>query len=563
MLLWVLFVISMNPFLLVAYIVAAFLSFFVVGILLGSLFIRSEKSHAPARPANHPAPASDSSSASRSALLRQLKRPAPSVQSPLQPPMALAFATSVPVAANALQMDIRPRDANTPQPRRQPVASTSSVPREKAHVIAVRAAGDFVAHANQRIRTLMFGWEFPPFNSGGLGVACLGLTRALAGQNLDITFVMPKKLPLAISFARMVSAELENAGAHVTIHAVNSTILPYASFGGGSYAVSEDGVTPIYGSDLIAETQRYARFGALIASREPHDLVYAHDWLSFGAGREAKRVAHQPFIAHLHATEFDRTGGNINQAVYDLERAGMHAADRVIAVSHRTKDAAIRHYGIAPEKMRVVWNGIDDATAPAANSGIPERLAALKRAGYKLVLFLGRITIQKGPDYFVRAARRVADHDPDVLFILAGSGDMEHQVIREAAALGLADRILFPGFLRGHDQYEAYALADLFVMPSVSEPFGITALEAMRLGTPVIVSKQSGVAESVKNVLTVDFWDTEKMADLMLSVLESPELYNQLSTRGSREASTLTWERAGREVRRVIDEVVSPYPATA
>ncbi|HUY62638.1 MAG TPA: glycosyltransferase family 4 protein [Candidatus Paceibacterota bacterium] len=416
-----------------------------------------------------------------------------------------------------------------------------------------------IAVVRHRLRALMFGWEFPPFNSGGLGVACLGLTRALAGENLDITFVMPKKLPLSVPFAKMVSAELADLeAAGVTVHAVNSLVIPYASGAGGSassYAVAPDG-TPIYGSDLVAETRRYARFGAVIAAREPHDVIYAHDWLSFGAGREAKRVSGKPLIAHVHATEFDRTGGSVNQAVYDLERAGVHAADRIVAVSHRTKEAVTRHYGVHPQKVSVVWNGIDDATAPAADGVTPARLTALKNAGYKLVLFMGRITLQKGPDYFVRAARRVADRDPDVLFILAGSGDMERQVIREAAALGLADRVLFPGFLRGHDQYEAYALADLYVMPSVSEPFGITALEAMRAGTPVIVSKQSGVAEAAKNILTVDFWDTEKMADLILQVLGSPELHAELSAKGAAEAATLTWERSAREVRGIIDEVV-------
>ncbi len=241
----------------------------------------------------------------------------------------------------------------------------------------------------------------------------------------------------------------------------------------------------------------------------------------------------------------------------------MHAADHVVAVSGRTKRVVVDRYGIPERKVRVVWNGIDETTAPSPDSSMPERLSSLKKAGYKIVLFLGRITIQKGPDYFVRAARRVIDRDPNVLFILAGSGDLERQMMHLAASLGIADKILFPGFLRGHDQHEAYALADLFVMPSISEPFGLAALEAMRVGTPVIVSKQSGVAEAVASALKVDFWDVEKMADLMLSVLDSPALRDELSRKGSAEAARLTWDRSAGEIRSLIDGLVVPTLRTA
>ncbi|HQT83011.1 MAG TPA: glycosyltransferase family 4 protein, partial [Candidatus Paceibacterota bacterium] len=278
---------------------------------------------------------------------------------------------------------------------------------------------------------------------------------------------------------------------------------------------------------------------------------------SFGAGRAAKRVSKKPFIAHVHSTEFDRVGGDtVDQNIYDLERAGMHEADRVVTVSGRTKDIVVGRYGVPKNKVQAVWNGIDGTTAPAPDPSVPARLSALKKAGYKIVLFMGRITIQKGPDYFVRAARRVIDRDPNVLFILAGSGNMERQMMHLAASLGIADKMLFPGFLRGAEQHEAYALADLFVMPSVSEPFGLAALEAMRIGTPVIVSKQSGVAEAVSNALQVDFWDVEKMADLILSVLESPALRDALSKKGIAEAAGLTWDRSADEVRTLIDQLV-------
>ena len=427
-----------------------------------------------------------------------------------------------------------------------------------------------IAQARQKLRVLMFGWEFPPFNSGGLGVACLGLTRSLANKDLDLVFVMPKRLPDAVPFAKMVSAQIDQAPAGdghtitctVADYSINSPVTPYVS--SGVYADNKDGLryedgTPVYGADLVSEARRYAKLGGAIAAREPHDLIYAHDWLSFGAGKEAKRVSRKPFIAHVHSTEFDRTGGDtIDQRVYDLERAGMHAADRIVAVSGRTKRSVVDRYGVPEDKVHVVWNGIDETTAPTPDPATPARLSALKKAGYKIVLFLGRITIQKGPDYFVRAARRVIDRDPNVLFILAGSGDMEQQMMHLAASLGIADKMLFPGFLRGHDQHEAYALADLFVMPSVSEPFGLAALEAMRIGTPVIVSKQSGVSEAVESALKVDFWDVEKMADLMLSVLESPALREDLSRKGAAEAATLTWDRSAEEIRSLMDRLAVP-----
>lgn len=406
--------------------------------------------------------------------------------------------------------------------------------------------------AERRLRALIFGWEFPPFNSGGLGVACLGLTRALAGKSVDVTFVLPKRFPLSVPYAKMVTAELEKTGAAVRY--IDSPIVPYAT--NGSYAVDADG-EPIYGTDLLSETRRYAKAAAKIAREEPHDVIYAHDWLSFGAGTAAKGVSHKPLIAHVHATEFDRTGGSgVNQDVYDIERMGMHVADRVIAVSHRTKEIAVRHYGVAEEKMRVVWNGIDDETAPRPDNSIAPRLKALKDAGYELVLFAGRLTLQKGPDYFLRAAAMIARKHPNALFIIAGSGDMERQLMRQAAGLGIGDRVLFPGFLRDHDLHEAYASARIYVMPSVSEPFGITALEAMRVGTPVILSKQSGVAEAVPGAVTVDFWDVHALAERMSEILRSGELHEKLSLEGVQAASELTWDRAAASVRGVMEELV-------
>ncbi|MDB5195006.1 MAG: hypothetical protein JWO84_190 [Parcubacteria group bacterium] len=407
------------------------------------------------------------------------------------------------------------------------------------------------AHRANPLKILMFGWEFPPFNSGGLGVACQGITGALARGGAEVTFVVPKRLPVSLSYARLITTDLEN----VEVHAVDSGIHPYAA--SGSYAKHEDG-TPVYGDGLVGEVARYARAAGRIASISSPDVIYAHDWLSFGAGMHAKRLTGKPLIAHVHATEFERSGGHsLNQHIFELEKEGLHFADRVIAVSERTKQIIMRHYGVPAEKIAVVHNGIDIHTALTPSTA-PSRLTKLKENGTKIVLFMGRITLQKGPDYFVRAAKRVLEHDPKVLFVVAGSGDMERSTMELAASLGIGEHVLFTGFLRGQEQYETCALADLFVMPSVAEPFGLAALEAMRIGTPVLVSKQSGIAEAARHLLTADFWDTEEMANKMLFLLDSPELAQTLSRKAKRESSLLTWTRAGEKIRDLIDELAPP-----
>lgn len=399
------------------------------------------------------------------------------------------------------------------------------------------------------MRILMFGWEFPPFNSGGLGVACLGLTRALSARGTEITFVMPKKLDIKSPWVKMVFAD----DGSIEMRAVDSPLSPYLT--SASYLRSR-GQNGIYGYDLMSEVLRYARMGAEIAKEENFDVIYAHDWLSFGAGIEAKRVSGKPLIAHVHATEFDRCGGamGINKEVYEIEKAGMEAADIVIAVSQLTKNIIVNNYGIPASKVRVVYNGIDDSTAPAPGIGLP-RLRALKASGYSLVLFLGRITLQKGPDYFIRAAKRVLEKNPKVVFVISGSGDMERQTMELAAHLGIADSILFTGFLQGPERAEVYSAADLFVMPSISEPFGITPLEAMRLGTPVLISKQSGVSEIVQHALKADFWDVDEMANKIISIVGYPGLKQTLSQNGIEEAKSITWAQAAQQLDTIVSEV--------
>lgn len=417
----------------------------------------------------------------------------------------------------------------------------------------------------------MFGWEFPPHHSGGLGVACYGLTRALKNLGDDVVFVMPKSLPVGAPWARFVFADapdiVDAAGLPgIITYAVRSNITPYAwnaNYTGAARGSRAERtlatiaqVQELYGWDLMGEVLRYAATGAEIARREQFDVIYAHDWLSFGAGLEAKRKTGKPLVVHVHATEFDRCGGpgGVNKQVYEIEKAGMEGADAVIAVSEFTKGLLVREYGIPAEKISVVHNGIDAATLPQGGSTLP-KMRQLKAAGYRVVLFLGRVTLQKGPDYFLRVARRVREKNAKVIFVLSGSGDMQAQMMRMAAQLGIADKVLFTGFVSGAERHEMYAAADLFVMPSVSEPFGITTLEAMSLGTPVLISKQSGVSEAVKHVLKADFWDVEDMANKILAVVGYAGLGKTLAHNGAKEAEALTWDRAAEKVDNILQKV--------
>jgi glycosyltransferase involved in cell wall biosynthesis len=309
----------------------------------------------------------------------------------------------------------------------------------------------------------------------------------------------------------------------------------------------------MYGLHLFDEVQRYGILARAIAKKEKFDVIHAHDWLSFSAGISAKEISGKPLIVHIHATEFDRTAGHPNQYIYDQEKRGFNVADCIIAVSHHTKNMVVKHYGIDPEKIMVVHNGIDIAEHQAP---IEDTLKWIREAGKQLVLFVGRITIQKGPDYFVKTAKRVIEMNPDVMFVVSGSGDMEGQMIRLASDMGISDHLFFTGFIRGEELLKLYRSADLFVMPSVSEPFGITPLEALANHTPVLISKQSGVAEVLPNALKSDFWDTEDMADKILAVLREQHLRQALSENGHEDARRTTWEEAAGKCMIVYDQLV-------
>jgi glycogen(starch) synthase len=397
----------------------------------------------------------------------------------------------------------------------------------------------------------MFGWEFPPYNSGGLGTACFGLSRALVRQNVRITFVLPKRLAVSSNDLRLVFAD-EHA---IKLTEVNSLLYPYVT--SEEYILDREHIkNDIYGRTLLEEVVRYARAARKIAKKEQFDIIHAHDWLSFLAGIEAKNVSGKPLVVHVHATEFDRTGGQgVNQNVYNIERRGLHFADKIIAVSNLTKQKIVEHYGINPSKIKVIHNGVDREDYRK----LSEQLAHLKRENKKIVLYAGRITIQKGPEYFIRAARRVLDYYPDAVFVVAGSGDMERQIMMEAAYLGISDRILFAGFLRGDELNAIYQAADLYVMPSVSEPFGITPLEALVNDTPVLISRQSGVSEVLTHALKSDFWDTEDMANKIISVLMHNSLKETLRENGCREVEKISWKEAARKCVDLYRNILSGY----
>ena len=433
------------------------------------------------------------------------------------------------------------------------------------------------------MRVLMFGWEFPPVVSGGLGVATEGLVRGVLESGTEVALVLPRHpggeaiLDLEIIEALGRDAPLAQRPGALRLSRIPSLLRPYVgareyseAVGRASRAVPEAGgrapreteetgpgpPPPLYGADLAAEVVRYAAAASAIARRERCDVIHAHDWLTFLAGLEARRASGRPLAAHVHATEFDRAGEGGDPFVRGIERLGVTSADRVIAVSAYTAETIHRRYGVPAERLRVVHNAIDPEPAGDAESADSE----LPPERGPLVLFAGRVTWQKGPEQFVEAAALVAKELPAARFAVAGSGDRLEPTIERARALGVADRFVFPGFLPREDLDRLYREADVYVMPSVSEPFGITALEALRHGTPVIVSRHAGVSEVVEGVLRVDFGDTRGLASKILSILLFRPLSDTLSRRGRAEAGRLSWKRSAATCLAVYREMLEAEP---
>lgn len=451
------------------------------------------------------------------------------------------------------------------------------------------------------MKVFMLGWEFPPYISGGLGTACHGLTKAMNDLGMQVTFVVPKPVesvhsthvkmlsPLQCKSHKSSRREAIPPGRpddnleNVTFHHIPTPLEAYATpefyenkiekilhQRNSSTAIKgqlEPDIKhwleeaslgdPIqeaqYGGDMYTEVNRYAAYAVRLAMQEDLDVIHAHDWMTYPAGIAVASVTGKPLVIHVHSTEFDRSGENVNQMIYDIERRGMHAAQKIIAVSHLTRNIIISRYDVLGDKVEVVYNGVEqngDNRAMTFNKvGI--------RSDEKIVLFLGRITMQKGPEYFLMAARKVLEENENVKFVMAGTGDMMHRIIEMAAQMGIGHKVLFTGFLHGKDVQKVYEMADLYVMPSVSEPFGIAPLEALNYDVPVLISKQSGVAEVLTHVLKVDFWDVNEMANKILAVLKYPPLQLTLREHGNFEVRRLRWSGAAEKCRSVYQSVLS------
>lgn len=439
----------------------------------------------------------------------------------------------------------------------------------------------------------MLGWEFPPFISGGLGTACYGLTRGLNELGHHIVFVLPQpvssqysthvhlKTPASYQappdLGNQCSAytvdELEN----VEFRAIPSSLQAYASAepprrgarkseeqpadeagrgndpAGASILSGQFGSGGHYGGDMFDEINRYAAIAVKLVEGEAVDVVHAHDWMTYPAGIAVAAATGKPLVVHVHSTEFDRSGEHVNQQIYDVERQGIHAAQRVICVSHLTRNIVLERYAARPDKVEVVYNAIE-------SNGEHGTLPPTIRKDEKIVLFLGRITMQKGPEYFLAAAKKVLEYEQNVRFVMAGSGDLIRRSIEMAAEMGIGHKVVFTGFLRGDDVARVFKMADLYVMPSVSEPFGIAPLEALSHDVPVLISKQSGVSEVLGHALKVDFWDINEMANKIIAVLRHPPLQSTLREHGSFEVRKLTWTDSAQSCVSVYQSAIAAAP---
>ena len=457
------------------------------------------------------------------------------------------------------------------------------------------------------MRVFMLGWEFPPFISGGLGTACQGLTRALNQQGVEVTFVLPKAVDSEyyehvklLSPQAPEAAEGDRSPASVAaeyavpadpgLEGVRFKAVP-ASFaspypGGGAvagdapeagpapratehdppHAVSASEAAPrgstdpaTAGDELVRAAYRYADLCRDLAAGEAFDLIHAHDWLSFPAGIAVAEATGKPLIVHVHSTEYDRAGEDMDPRIYNVEKTGLHAADRVIAVSHLTRSVLVKRYNLDAHKIDVVHNGLDHPPQPGTGKHTPpdqpRKVRANGEAPEKTVLFLGRMTEQKGPSYFIDAAKKVLAQHKNAKFLMAGDGDRMQQAVQLASEEGIGDHVLFTGFLHGSEVERVYRMADVFVMPSVSEPFGLATLEAMSHEVPVILSRQAGVSEVIHHALKVDFWNTDELAEKIIAVLDRPALGETMAQEAGREVKKLTWDETARRCRDVYEQV--------
>jgi glycogen synthase len=424
-----------------------------------------------------------------------------------------------------------------------------------------------------RLRVLKLGWEFPPLINGGLGVACLGLSRALA-KHVDLTVLVPKSSAEAdypdfelrglntLSVEELKDAEeryryesfaqVRTVPVSLDPYADGAESLPLELSSGEELEFSKTTtrqleafkVGELYGSDLGSKVIEFSKVAAKMAMMEDFDIIHAHDWMTFLAGVEVRKAIGKPLVVHVHALQYDRAGADSRGWIYDLEKYGMEMADRIIPVSHYTGQIISTHYGIDPRKIRPVHNGADPVEAFATQKKFPE----------KLVLFLGRLTSQKGPEFFLETASRVIAQNPMVRFVVAGTGDKLRPLIESGAFRGLGAHFHFTGFLDKNKVHALLSMTDVYCMPSVSEPFGLSALEAAQFGIPAVISKQSGVAEVLKGALKADYWDVELMAKHINDLLTNDTLRAQVVEQAKLDITASTWDAAAAKVMNVYGE---------
>lgn len=418
------------------------------------------------------------------------------------------------------------------------------------------------------MKALMFGWEFPPHILGGLGTASYGLIKGMSRHNdIDITLVLPKPWGdedqsfLKIIAANKVPIVWQEPDRKVLEKSLEGRISSdeYYNFRNciceDNRYIGANGIGAVefsgrYPDNLLEEIRNYEAVAGVVCRSNNFDIIHSHDWLTYDAGVKAKMITGKPLVIHVHATDFDRSRGNVNPTVYNIEKYGMDMADHIITVSNMTRDTVINKYHIDPRKVTTVHNAVTPLSREILD------IKPNNNTGDKIVTFLGRITMQKGPEFFVQAARQVLKRTPNVRFVMAGGGDKMAEMVDLASAYGIVDRFHFTGFLKGKEVYEMLKSSDLYIMPSVSEPFGISPLEAMQCGVPTIVSKQSGCAEILSKVIKVDFWDIDAMADAIHSIVTNDAFAEYLKVEGKKEVDEIKWEYAGDKVINVYNQVL-------
>lgn len=390
----------------------------------------------------------------------------------------------------------------------------------------------------------MLGWELPPHNSGGLGIACYHLCKALSKKDLSIEFILPYQAEHGIDFMNITAATPQDA----------ATVLRSGIAYDSHKYIHKDGSEEWL--DVFDQQKLYEHAVARMVDEKEFDVVHAHDWLTFRAALRVKELKNCPIILHVHSVESDRAGsGPGNPLVREIEETSMHLADRIIAVSQHTKNAIVRDYLVPASKIEVIHNSIDaDSLTPLDDSTAYRYLEAMKAQGYRVVVNVGRLTVQKGLPNLLRAAQQVIAKAPKTLFLIVGSGEQSYELIELAAELDIGPNVLFADFQRGKRWRDAFGIGDLFVMPSVSEPFGLTPLEAIGYGTPALVSKQSGVSEVLNNCLKVDYWDINEMANQIAAVMLSDPLRDELLQNAQVEYQKLSWDDASHKVAQLYQD---------